>query len=311
MKGQLSRWASRSTGQREFATCEPDYYRWNQWLFLRMLEKGIAYRKTGVVNWDPVDQTVLANEQVIDGRGWRTGALVEKREIPMYYLRITAVRRGVAGRLDSSCPTGPSACKPCRRTGSAVRGLRNRIPLCAGHAPMRPMARCKVFTTRADTLFGVTYMAVAAEHPLALRRRERIRRCGFHRRVPPRRHHGSRLATQEKKGMRDRAARDCIRSPAQRLPIWVANYVLMAYGEGAVMGVPGHDERDYEFAQQERPAHRAGSEVEERRLREHRSAVAGLVQRVRPHHELGRVRWARIPGGGRCDREVAREEGAG
>ena len=162
--------ASRIDWERELATCDPSYYRWNQWLFLRMLEKGIAYRKTGVVNWDPVDQTVLANEQVIDGRGWRTGALVEKREIPMYYLQHHALRRRAARGARRPAAAGPSACARCRPTGSAAaRAARSAFPYAPDtRAALGAEGALRVFTTRADTLFGVTFMAVAAEHPLAL-----------------------------------------------------------------------------------------------------------------------------------------------
>ncbi len=164
MKRQLQSLGFGIDWTREVATCKPDYYRWNQWLFLRMLEKGIAYRKTGVVNWDPVDQTVLANEQVIDGRGWRTGALVEKREIPMYYLRITGVRGRPARRARRPAAAGPSACKLMQANWiGRSEGLEIEFDVEGGGA------RCGIYTTRPDTLFGVTYMAVAAEHPLAQR----------------------------------------------------------------------------------------------------------------------------------------------
>ena len=176
-----SRWASRIDWSRELATCDPSYYRWNQWLFLRMLEQGIAYKKTGVVNWDPVDQTVLANEQVIDGRGWRTGALVEKREIPMYYLRITRYAEELLAALDEPAPTGPSACAPCRPTGSAAaRACEIDFPVRRRHARGarcgRDAARCKVFTTRADTLFGATFMAVVGRASAGAGRRAARRR---------------------------------------------------------------------------------------------------------------------------------------
>jgi len=234
---------------REFATCDAPYYRWNQWLFLKMLEKGIAYRKTGVVNWDPVDQTVLANEQVIDGRGWRTGALVEKREIPMYYLAITKYAEELLGDLEK-LPDWPERVKTMQANWiGKSEGCEIRFP----YAPdtrqlMGADGALKVFTTRADTLFGVTFMAVAAEHPLAMaagtknaQLQEFIDEC----------RRGSTMeadiATQEKKG---RPTGFHVLHPftGQMVEVWVANYVLMAYGEGAVMGVPGHDARDYEFA---------------------------------------------------------------
>ncbi len=225
---------------REVATCHPKYYKWNQWLFLRMLEKGIAYKKTGVVNWDPVDQTVLANEQVIDGRGWRTGALVEKRAIPMYYLKITAYADELLSALDG-LPGWPERVKTMQANwiGKSV-GVEIGFPYDGGVL--------KVFTTRADTLMGATYVAVAAEHPLAAKAAvsdpkvaafiEECRKGGVTE---------AELATQEKKGIATTLTAKHPISGAE-LPVWVANYVLMAYGEGAVMAVPAHDERDFEFA---------------------------------------------------------------
>jgi leucyl-tRNA synthetase len=249
MKSQLKALGFAFDWSREIATCDPSYYRWNQWLFLKMLEKGIAYRKTGVVNWDPQDQTVLANEQVIDGRGWRTGAIVEKREIPMYYLAITKYAEELLGDLDK-LPDWPERVKTMQANWiGKSEGCEISFP----YAPdtktlMGADGVLKVFTTRADTLFGVTYMAVAAEHPLALAAGAKnpelmafIDEC----------RRGSTMeadiATQEKKG---RPLGFNVLHPFTGKPVevWVANYVLMAYGEGAVMGVPGHDERDYEFA---------------------------------------------------------------
>ncbi len=241
--------------KREFATCDADYYRWNQWLFLRMLERGIAYKKTGVVNWDPVDRTVLANEQVIDGRGWRTGALIETREIPMYYLRITAYAEELLSALDG-LPGWPERVRVMQANWiGRSEGVELSFPyeadtralLAARGADDR--GALKVFTTRADTLFGVTFVAISAEHPLAgaaaarePRLAEFVDAC----------RRGStteaEVATAQKRGM---ATGLHVRHPLTGAPIeiWVANYVLMAYGEGAVMGVPAHDERDFEFAQ--------------------------------------------------------------
>ncbi len=249
MKSQLKSLGFAFDWSREIATCDPSYYHWNQWLFLKMLEKGIAYRKTGVVNWDPVDQTVLANEQVIDGRGWRTGALVEKREIPMYYLAITKYAEELLGDLEK-LPDWPERVKTMQANWIG------KSEGCEISFPYSPDTKnlvgadgaLKVFTTRADTLFGVTFMAIAAEHPIAMaagaknpRLQDFIDEC----------RRGSTMeadiATQEKKGMRTGLH---VQHPftGQMVEIWVANYVLMAYGEGAVMGVPGHDARDYEFA---------------------------------------------------------------
>ncbi|MBV9726191.1 MAG: leucine--tRNA ligase [Gammaproteobacteria bacterium] len=249
MRAQLKSLGFAIDWSREIATCDPDYYRWNQWLFLRMLEKGLAYRKTGVVNWDPVDQTVLANEQVIEGRGWRTGALVEKREIPMYYLNITRYADELLESLDalSGWPERVRVMQVNWIGRSA--GCEIAFPYADDAAALAGGAGLvKVFTTRADTLFGATFLAVAAEHPLALAAARSdpalaafIEEC----------RRGSVIeadvATQAKKGM---ATGVHVLHPftGAPLPIWVANYVLMAYGEGAVMGVPAHDERDFEFA---------------------------------------------------------------
>src|SRR5688572_5489533 len=169
MKRQLQSLGFALDWRREVATCQPDYYRWNQWLFVRMLEKGIAYKKTGVVNWDPVDQTVLANEQVIDGRGWRTGALIEKREIPMYYLNITRYSDELLGALEE-LPGWPERVKLMQANWI---GRSEGVEIAFPYAPDTREAigaegALKVFTTRADTLFGTTFMAVAAEHPIAL-----------------------------------------------------------------------------------------------------------------------------------------------
>lgn len=232
---------------RELATCDPAYYHWNQWLFLRMLEKGLAYQKTGTVNWDPVDQTVLANEQVIDGCGWRTGAPVEKREIPMYYMKITQYADELLEALDT-LPGWPERVRTMQANwiGKSY-GVDILFPADTASGIPQDL---KVFTTRADTLMGATYVAVAAEHPVALHAA----------RDNPALHHfiqecklgatkEADLATQEKKGM-DTGLFVIHPLNGERLPVWIANYVLMGYGEGAVMAVPAHDERDFEFAKQ-------------------------------------------------------------
>ena len=244
MKQQLQSLGFAIDWSREFATCQPSYYKWNQWLFLRMLEKGIAYKKTQVVNWDPVDQTVLANEQVIDGRGWRTGAVVEKREIPGYYLGITQYADALLADLDT-LPGWPERVKTMQANwiGKST-GVRFAFPYeLDGKAQ-----QLWVFTTRADTLMGVTFVAVAAEHPLAMRAAQGnpqlaafIEEC----------RRGSvmeaDMATMEKKGMPTGLA---VNHPltGEKIPVWIGNYVLMGYGDGAVMAVPAHDERDFSFA---------------------------------------------------------------
>ncbi|MHB1427499.1 MAG: leucine--tRNA ligase [Rhodocyclaceae bacterium] len=244
MKQQLQSLGFAIDWERELATCKPEYYKWNQWLFLRMLEKGIAYKKTQVVNWDPVDQTVLANEQVIEGRGWRTGAPVEKREIPGYYLGITQYADELLSALDG-LPGWPERVKLMQANwiGKST-GVRFAFPYeLAGKRD-----RMWVFTTRADTIMGVTFCAVAAEHPLATHAAQNnpqlaafIEECK----------HGSvmeaDLATMEKKGM---PTGIFVEHPltGAKVEVWVGNYVLMSYGDGAVMGVPSHDERDFAFA---------------------------------------------------------------
>ncbi len=236
---------------REVATFSPEYYRWNQWFFLRLREKGIVYRKTGAVNWDPVDQTVLANEQVIDGKGWRTGATVEKREIPMWYMRITQYADELLDALDGL--GWPEKVKQMQRNWiGRSAGVEFTLPY--DEETARRMADAntglKVFTTRADTIMGVTFAAVAAEHPLAIEAAkgntalaafiEECRKGGVQE---------AELATLEKKGLRTGLH---VLHPFtnEKVEVWVGNYVLMGYGEGAVMGVPGHDERDFAFAKQ-------------------------------------------------------------
>ncbi|SES96579.1 leucyl-tRNA synthetase [Nitrosospira multiformis] len=247
MRKQLQSLGLAIDWDRELATCQPDYYRWNQWLFLRMLEKGLAYRTTGIVNWDPVDQTVLANEQVIDGRGWRTGALVEKHEIPMYYMKITAYADELLEALNA-LPGWPERVRTMQANwiGKSF-GVEVRFPADAESGMPQDL---KVFTTRADTLFGVTYVAVAAEHPVAQHAAKSnpalaafIEECRQGAMME------AELATQEKKG-RDTGLYVIHPLTGARLAVWIANYVLMGYGEGAVMAVPAHDERDFEFASQ-------------------------------------------------------------
>ena len=250
MKQQMQAVSLAIDWSREVTTCKPDYYRWNQWLFLKMLEKGIAYKKTGLVNWDPVDQTVLANEQVIDGRGWRSDALVEKREIPMYYLRITDYAEELLDNLDRM-DGWPERVRTMQANWiGKSEGVRFAFTHDIRGDDGKPIGdgRMYVFTTRADTIMGVTFCAVAAEHPLAAHAAKTspglasfIAKC----------RRGSvieaELATMEKKGMPSGLF---VVHPlsGERVPLWVANYVLMAYGDGALMGVPAHDERDFEFA---------------------------------------------------------------
>jgi len=300
MKQQLRSLGFAIDWSRELATCRPDYYRWNQWLFLRMLERGLVYKKTGVVNWDPVDRTVLANEQVIDGRGWRTGAMVQKREIPMYYMAILRYAEELLADLErlpgwpervktmqanwigkshgvrfafpyelpaeggsnlpspqpsshALLPKGEGNLEPPLSSGERGGGEGSRG---AGGEGGSPEARTPekgllwVFTTRADTIMGVTFVALAPEHPLAARAaRDNPALAAFIGECKRGSVMEADLATMEKRGL---PAGLCVTHPLtnEKVPVWVGNYVLMAYGEGAVMGVPGHDQRDFEFAQQ-------------------------------------------------------------
>jgi leucyl-tRNA synthetase len=249
MKKQMDAMGLAIDWSREVTTCKPDYYRWNQWIFLKMLEKGVAYRKTQVVNWDPIDQTVLANEQVIDGRGWRSGALVEKREIPGYYLNITSYAEELLSGLEGL--GWPERVKLMQQNwigkSFGVRfAFAHDIKNDAGQ--LIQDGKMYVFTTRADTVMGVTFCAVAAEHPIATQAAKNnpelatfIEKCKRGSVIE------ADLATQEKEGMPTGLI---VKHPltSQDVEVWVGNYVLMSYGDGAVMGVPAHDERDFAFA---------------------------------------------------------------
>ncbi len=250
MKKQLKSLGFAIDWNRELATCQPEYYKWNQWLFLRMLEKGIAYKKTQVVNWDPVDQTVLANEQVIDGRGWRTGAPVEKREIPGYYLNITGYAQQLLDDLDK-LPGWPERVKTMQANwiGKSV-GVRFAFTHdIRDNGQLIDDGKLWVFTTRADTIMGVTFCAVAAEHPLAtLAAKSNPGLAAFIDKCKQGSVMEADIATMEKEGM-DTGLTVTHPLTGEQVPVWVGNYVLMTYGEGAVMAVPAHDERDFAFAQ--------------------------------------------------------------
>jgi leucyl-tRNA synthetase len=275
MKQQLKALGLGVDWSREVTTCKPDYYRWEQWLFTRLFQKGVIYKRTSTVNWDPVDNTVLANEQVIDGRGWRSGALVEKREIPMYFFRITQYADELLTGLDTLTgwpdqvktmqanwigksygvrfafkitdkvgATLPSTSEGGGTLGDLSRGL-SPSP---NHSPVGRGELLWVYTTRADTIMGVTFVAVAAEHPLATLAAQgnalltefiaECKRGGVAE---------ADIATMEKKGM-DTGIKVIHPLTGEHVPVWVGNYVLMGYGEGAVMAVPAHDERDFGFA---------------------------------------------------------------
>ena len=243
MRGQLQRLGFAYDWKRELATCHPEYYRWEQWFFTRLYEKGLVYKKTSVVNWDPVDQTVLANEQVIDGKGWRSGATVERREIPQWFLKITDYADELLADLDK-LPGWPEAVKTMQANWiGRSEGLEIDFQVENRDEKLR------IYTTRPDTLMGVSYMAVAAEHPLAKAASEDdtalrafIEEC---------RSGGTsevEIETMEKKGM---SLNINVIHPItnEAVPLWVSNFVLMGYGTGAVMSVPAHDQRDWEFAQ--------------------------------------------------------------
>ncbi|MCB1942052.1 MAG: leucine--tRNA ligase, partial [Candidatus Accumulibacter sp.] len=244
MKTQLKRLGFAIDWQRELATCTPEYYRWEQWLFTRLYEKGLIYQRLGTVNWDPVDQTVLANEQVIDGRGWRSGALIEKREIPMYYMQITAYAEELLADLDR-LDGWPEQVRLMQKNwiGKST-GVRFAFPYqLDGEA-----GQLWVFTTRADTIMGVTFCAVAAEHPLASYAAARDPQIAAF--VDECKRGGvaeADLATMDKKGV---PTGIFVSHPlsGEQVEVWIGNYVLMSYGDGAVMAVPAHDERDFAFA---------------------------------------------------------------
>lgn len=251
MKGQLQAMGLAIDWSREIATCDPSYYKWNQWLFLKMLEKGIAYRKTQVVNWDPVDQTVLANEQVIDGKGWRTGATVERREIPGYYLKISDYAEELLDHTQHKLPGWPERVKLMQENWiGKSEGVRFAFlhDIRDENGKLIQGGRMYVFTTRADTIMGVTFCAVAPEHPLALHAAKiEPKVAAFIEECKSGGTTEAELATQEKKGVPTGLF---VQHPItdEPVPLWVGNYVLMSYGDGAVMGVPAHDERDFAFA---------------------------------------------------------------
>jgi len=256
MKAQMQPLGLAIDWSREVATCDPGYYRWNQWFFLKMLEKGIAYKKTQIVNWDPVDQTVLANEQVENGRGWRSGAIVEKREIPGYYLAITQYADELLAGVNDSTSRHyldgwPERVRLMQEHWiGKSEGVRFAFThdIRDGHGALIQDGRLYVFTTRADTIKGVTFCAVAPEHPLAAFAATKdpalaafIEECKKGGTTE------AELALKEKEG---RPTGLSVTHPLTgvSVPVWVGNYVLMSYGDGAVMGVPGHDERDFAFA---------------------------------------------------------------
>ena len=242
MRDQLKRLGYAYDWSREVTTCRPEYYRWEQWLFTKMFKKGLVYRKNSVVNWDPVDQTVLANEQVIDGRGWRSDALVERREIPQWFMKITAYADELLAELDRM-PGWPESVKTMQRNWiGRSEGIELSFDVPGEDEPL------SVYTTRPDTLMGVTYMAVAAEHPLAKKAAAgNAALAAFIEECRKTDAAEATLETMEKKGM-PLGVSAMHPLTGDDVPLWVANFVLMSYGTGAVMAVPGHDARDWEFA---------------------------------------------------------------
>jgi leucyl-tRNA synthetase len=242
MRGQLKRLGFAYDWDRELATCSPDYYRWEQWFFTQLYEKGLVYKKTSVVNWDPIDQTVLANEQVIDGKGWRSGATVEKREIPQWFLKITDYADELLDDMEK-LPGWPDAVKTMQANWiGRSEGLEVDFKVDGSDETLR------IYTTRPDTIMGVSYMAVAAEHPLAKAAAEND--AGLSAFIEECKSGGTsevEIETMEKKGL---PLNIHLRHPVsdELIPLWVSNFVLMGYGTGAVMAVPGHDQRDWEFA---------------------------------------------------------------
>ena len=256
MKKQMQAMGLAIDWSREVATCDATYYKWNQWLFLKMLEKGVAYRKTQVVNWDPVDQTVLANEQVIDGKGWRTGAVVEKREIPGYYLKITDSAQELLDHVQVGNPKAtlngwPDKVRLMQENWiGKSEGVRFAFPhtIQGADGKLIQDGRMHVFTTRADTIMGVTFCAVAPEHPLALHAAAtNPKLAAFLEECKEGGTTEAELAVKDKVGMPTGLHVTHPLTGAQ-VAVWVGNYVLMSYGDGAVMGVPAHDERDFAFA---------------------------------------------------------------
>ena len=242
MKNQLKQLGFGYDWSRELATCKPDYYRWEQWFFARLYEKGLVYKKMATVNWDPVDQTVLANEQVVDGRGWRSGALVEQKKIPQWFIRITDYAEELLNDMDD-LDGWPEQVKTMQRNwiGKSV-GTELTFPLKDSDDGLT------VYTTRPDTLMGVSYMAVAAEHPLAKAAAERHKDVeAFVEECRNSKVAEAEMATMEKKGV-DTGFMAINPLNQEEIPVWVANFVLTDYGTGALMAVPGHDERDHEFA---------------------------------------------------------------
>ena len=242
MRTQLKQLGFGYDWDREIATCHPEYYKWEQWFFTKLYEKGLVYKKMSTVNWDPVDQTVLANEQVIDGRGWRSGAMVERKEIPQWFIKITDYAEELLQDLDQ-LTDWPEQVKTMQRNWiGRSEGVELTFKVADSDESF------DVYTTRPDTLMGVTYVALAAQHPLTLEAAknnpeiaEFIESCKTNKATE------ADMAAMEKKGV-DTGLKAIHPLTGELVPVWSANFVLMDYGSGAVMSVPGHDQRDWEFA---------------------------------------------------------------
>jgi len=246
MRDQLQKLGYAYDWSREVATCHRDYYRWEQWFFTRLFEKGLVYKKEAEVNWDPVDQTVLANEQVVDGRGWRSGALVERRSIPQWFIRITAMAQELLDDLDK-LDGWPEKVKTMQSNWIG-RSEGVNLDFTVADEADSTLQRLSVYTTRPDTLMGVTYVAVAPQHPLALKAAEaNAELATFITNQNQIKVAEAEMATMEKLGM-DTSLKAIHPISGAHVPIYAANFVLMSYGSGAVMAVPGHDQRDWEFA---------------------------------------------------------------
>ena len=245
MRGQLKQLGFGFDWSRELTTCKPEYYKWEQWFFTRLYEKGLVYKRMATVNWDPVDHTVLANEQVIDGRGWRSGALVERKEIPQWFIKITAYAEELLNDLDK-LPNWPEQVKTMQRNWiGKSRGLEMHFDLAS---PVGEFTGFDIYTTRPDTIMGVTYVSLAAEHPISkLLAETNSELAQFIAECKVQSVAEADMATMEKRGM-DTGIKALHPITGEPVSVWVANYVLMDYGSGAVMAVPAHDQRDYEFA---------------------------------------------------------------
>ena len=246
MKAQLQSLGFAYDWQRELATCRPNYYRWEQWFFTRLYDKGLVYKKMSTVNWDPVDQTVLANEQVIDGRGWRSGALVERREIPQWFIKITDYAEQLLDDL-TQLDGWPEQVKTMQRNWIG-RSEGVEVDFILADTIISSISRLRVYTTRPDTLMGVTYVCLAPEHALSSAlATEHSDIADFIARCKADSTAEADMATMDKRGY-DTGLHVMHPLTGARIPLWIANYVLMDYGSGAVMAVPAHDQRDWEFA---------------------------------------------------------------